>query len=346
MKPSHVRASIKHCAAHHQPLFIWGPPGGGKSDIVAQAATEMGRELRDVRLSLLDPVDLKGFPVPDQVNGVMTWLPPDFLPPMMVPGKPVKNKPTMVPNSSAGILFLDELTSALPAIQGAAYQLILNRKIGNYTLPENWDIVAAGNREGDRSIVHRMPAALRNRFVHLEFEVNLDEWCAWAIDHGITHELIAFLRFRSSLLHAFDPKSDPRAFPTPRTWAFANKIVKSQLPADVELELLKGTVGDGAAGEFIAFMRVVRNLPSVDQILVDPENTKVPEDLSAKYAISTALATRACRDNMDVLMKYAARLPIEFQVVFARDAGRRDNDVVKSSAFTKWAIKHSDILTN
>lgn len=347
MKPSQVAQALRHCISVKRPVFIWGPPGVGKSDTVAQVAKAMGRDLSDVRLSLLDPVDLKGFPVPDMANRQMTWLPADFLPPMEVKktvGKGKTAAETLVPNDTEGVLFLDELTSAPPAVQGAAYQLILNRKIGNYTLPIGWDIVAAGNREGDRSIVHRMPAALRNRFIHVEYEVNADEWSQWAVSSDIQTEIIAFLRFKSNLLHSFDPSADPRAFPTPRTWAFASDILKSNLPAAVELELLRGTVGD-AAGELTAFMRVYKDLPTVDEVLMNPDKAALPNELSAKYAISTSLAAKASRDNFDVVMQYVNRLPTEFQVVFMRDSARRDDGVQKAQSYMKWCVKNHEVMT-
>lgn len=339
MKPSQVSAAVKHCLAVQRPVFIWGAVGVGKSELMAKVAADTGRELRDVRLSLMDPVDLKGFPMPNVEKGQMTWLPPDFLPAMTV-----KKGSKQVPNDSKGVVFLDEMNSALPAVQAAAYQLILNRRIGDYVLPAGWDIVAAGNRSKDRSVVNAMPAALSNRLVHIDYEVNLDEWCSWAIDNGITPGLIAFLRFRSELLHSFNPVENPRSFPTPRTWFFADQVLGSKLEPNVEFELLKGTVGEGAAGECMAFMRIVRDLPSIDQIMIDPDSVPVPAELNVKYAVATTLAARASRDNMDRLMKYINRIPTEFQVVFTRDAARRDIDVTKAKSYTDWAIKNSDVL--
>ena len=197
MKPSFHRQALNKAIEAKRPVMLWGAPGVGKSDVVAQVAEKRGVELRDVRLSLLDPVDLKGFPIPDHDNKQMTWLPPHFLPAMTVKkarallntkdGKKTALPDHLMPNDSQGILFLDELPSAPQAVQAAAYQLILNREIGNYTLPEGWAIIAAGNREEDRAVVHKMPSALANRFVHLNFDIHLDDWCEWALDNGIEH---------------------------------------------------------------------------------------------------------------------------------------------------------------
>lgn len=335
MKPSSLALALNRAIDVKRPAMIWGPPGAGKSDVVAQVAAKRKAELRDVRLSLLDPVDLKGFPIADQANRVMDWLPASFLPPMKV-----KNRT----NASHGVLFLDELVSAPPSVQAAAYQLILNRKIGDYMLPDNWAIIAAGNREGDRAIVHRMPSALANRFLHLDYDIDVDDWSMWALDNDIDADILAFMRFRSDLLHKFDAKDNPRAFPTPRTWAFVNDIIHSSLPPNVEFEMVKGTIGEGAAGEFLAFQRVVKNLPSVDTILLKPESTQVPEEPSQLYALSTSLAMKANVDVFERMAKYVHRMPAEFQVLFYRFAAKRDDAITNTKSFTDWAVKNSQLI--
>lgn len=355
MRPSSIVNVLKHLVPRRRPVFIWGPPGVGKSDVVGQTADMLDRNLLDVRLNLFDPVDLKGFPVADHETRTMRFYAPDFLPPMYVRADSVPGckfaKGTaakgsaMIPNPSKGILFLDELTSADRATQAAAYQLMLNFRIGEYVLPEGWAIVAAGNRTGDRSVVHAMPAALSNRLVHLDFDVNLDDFSAWGMKNGLKTEMLAFLRFRSALLHDFKPADNPRAFPSPRSWMFVNNdIMGSGLSAADELETIKGTVGEGAAAEFLAFIRIARDLPTVDEILLNPKGTKVPDSPSALYAISTSLAERASKDNFERLMDYTSRIPKEFQVVFVRDSLRRNDEVTKSRAYTKWAVEHADVL--
>ena len=189
MKPSQVQASLTHLVSRRRPAFIWGPPGAGKSDIVRTVADTMGLELRDVRLNLMDPVDLKGFPTISEVefgtgkNKVkerqMSFVAPDFLP------RDPKSK---------GVLFLDEMNSAPQSVQAAAYQLILNRRIGEYELPEGWAVLAAGNRAGDRAVVHGMPSALANRFVHIDFEVDVDDWYYWASANGVSDVTRAFIK--------------------------------------------------------------------------------------------------------------------------------------------------------
>lgn len=328
MKPSALRSTIGLLHKNQRPGFLWGPPGVGKSDLMALVAKDAGVELRDVRLSLMDPIDLKGFPVVNSVKKQMSWLPADFL-----------------PTKGEGILFLDEMNSAPQATQAAGYQLILNRRIGEYELPKGWSVMAAGNRSGDRSIVHAQPSALANRFVHLDFEVSAEDWGYWAMENDIHLDVRAFIRFRPNLLHDFKPSENPRAYPTPRSWAFVSNVYKSNLPADQEHELIKGTVGEGAATEFSAFTRVIKDLPTVDQILLDPEGTKMPENPACRFALATALDQKATTGNLARIMKYVERMPVEFQTVFVRSAIRRDDKLTGTKTYMDWGIKNQDVLS-
>jgi hypothetical protein len=328
MKPSSIRTVIPKLIAKQRPVFIWGPPGVGKSDGVAQIAKDMKLELRDVRLSLLDPIDLKGFPVVDAVKKQMKWLPADFL--------PTKGK---------GLLFLDEMNSAPMAVQGAAYQLVLNRKIGDYKLPDGWAVLAAGNRSGDRAIVHAMPSALANRFVHLDYDVNVDDWNMWAMENGIHDHIRGFIQFRPALLHSFDPATNPRAFPTGRSWMFANDIYQDEHPAAEEFELLKGTVGEGAAAEFSGYVKQLRDLPSVPQVLMDPDGTKLPSSPAAKAAMAAALDPATTVGNIARVMKYIERMPVEFGAVFIRSIIRRDSKLTSTKSYMDWTIKNQAVLT-
>jgi hypothetical protein len=258
----------------------------------------------------------------------MKWLAADFL--------PTKGK---------GILFLDEMNSAPQSVQAAAYQLVLNRKIGDYELPIGWAVIAAGNRAGDRSVVHAMPAALANRFVHLDFDVNVDDWNHWAMNNAIHLDVRAFIRFRPTLLHDFDANTNPRAFPTPRSWSFVNDIYKNNLPPDDEFELIRGTIGEGAAAEFSGFVRQIKDLPTVDQVLLNPDDTKLPKDPGALYALVTALDSRVTTENITRVMKYIGRMPVEFQTVFMRSASRRDSKLTGTRSYVDWCLKNSAVLS-
>jgi len=327
MKPSSLRSALPKLLAKQRPVFLWGAPGVGKSDVIKQIAEDHKLELRDVRLSLLDPIDLKGFPTVDSVKKQMSWLPADFL-----------------PKKGKGLLFLDEMNSAPQSVQAAAYQLVLNRKIGEYKLPDGWSVMAAGNRASDRSVVHAMPAALANRFVHLDFDINVDDWSHWAMENELHTDLRAFIRFRPNLLHCFDSAANPRAFPSPRSWAFVNDIYKDSHSADDEYELIKGTVGEGAAAEFSGFVRQIKDLPTIDQVLLDPDGTKVPTSPAGMYAMATALDSKATTANIARIMKYTDRMPVEFQVVFVRSAIRRDGKLTGTKSYMDWGIKNQNVL--
>lgn len=327
-RPQVVAKVLKAGIKAQQPLMIWGPPGVGKSDVVRQVAADMKYNLIDLRLALLDPVDLRGIPFVDQEAMVANWAAAGMLPNEQTHGK-------------HGILFLDEIVQAPQSVQGAALQLVLDRKVGEYELPEGWYIAAAGNRTTDRSGANRMIAALGSRFTHIDFDVHIDDWTAYAVDHGLVTEVLSFIRFRPGLLHEFD--KDARTFPCPRTWEFVSKIL-GQDDAEVELELIQGSVGTGAAGEFIAFLRTYRDLPNPDAILLNPAKAKVPTDPSTLYALTGALSARAEQGNWDRLVEYTKRLPVEFQVVLIRDSVRRVPELANTRTFSTWAADNSSVL--
>jgi MoxR-like ATPases len=350
MRSFQVAEALRVAIGVQRPIFIWGPPGVGKSDVVQQVATEGGSEMRDVRLNLMDPTDIKGFPVPDMETGVMRWLPADFLPPMVVKKEmqisAKKTEMQLVENDSRGVLFLDELNQAPPMTQTAAYQLLLNRKVGNYTLPKNWAMVAAGNRESDRSNAQRMPAALALRLIHIDFDVNVDDWCTWALDQGdrVPVELLSFIRFRPELIHAFDPKQ--RVSPNPRSWVFCGETTNKQMSPEVEFEMFKGTVGEAAAIEYKGFLQIHRELPSVDSILLDPDNTPVPTKPAVLFAIGAALAAKTTKDNFPRFMKYMERVGPEWLVTYVRDAQTRTKrEICTTREFLKFATTHGHLLS-
>lgn len=327
MKPSRIIETLKTLIEILQPVFIWGPPGIGKSQVVAQVAQQEGLALIDVRAVLLDPVDLRGLPHIDDHQRAC-WCPPDFL-----------------PRQGRGLLFLDELNAAPPLVQAACYQLVLDRRLGEYQLPDGWRIIAAGNRETDRAVTHRMPSALANRFVHLNFEADVEEWLAWAQANGIAPEVIAFVRFRPNLLHVFDPQKEDKAFPTPRSWEFVSHIMNGRQNTHPDLELISGVVGEGAAAEFCGFLRIFRNLPDPDALLDAPDTAEVPEDPATLYAVCELLSKKTEEvDNLSRIMTYAKRLPPEFSVLLVRDAARVNSAIVHTPAFNEWAVAHADVL--
>lgn len=325
MRPSLVSEALEACVSVKQPLFLWGPPGVGKSAVTKQLAKKLNMQLIDLRLSLLDSVDLRGFPFKE--GNRMHFATPIFLP---------------TDPDSTGILFLDEMNAGTPATQAAAYQLVLDRRVGEYELPPGWAIIAAGNRETDQGVTYTMPAPLANRFIHLEYEVQFDDWRKWATNAGMKTEVVNFINFRPGLLN--DPDFDKRAFPTPRAWEFVSRILDSGRSQQVERALIAGAVGDGASAEFAAFLKIYRNLPNPDSILMNPKAAAVPTDLATLYALCGALAERASESNFERLIEYCERLKDEFQVLCIRDSVTRNRELAQTQTFSNWAIKHADVL--
>lgn len=201
------------------PLMIWGAPGIGKSDLVREAAAVQGFALIDLRLSQLEPTDLRGIPLHD--NGKVRWIPPDELP----------NEARDGPH---GVLFLDEINAAPPPVAASAYQLILDRRLGTYRLPDGWSIVAAGNRLDDRGITYVMPAPLANRFMHVQLEADAENWLAWAARNGIAPVLRDFVADQPQWLARFVPESEVKAFPSPRSWVFADRVIKRRAMSSLD----------------------------------------------------------------------------------------------------------------
>jgi MoxR-like ATPase len=324
--PSHIGRALQTCISARQPVFLWGPPGVGKSQVAAQTAAAMHLALLDIRAVLLDPVDLRGLPHIGEDQRTH-WRAPAFL-----------------PTGGAGVLFLDELNAAPPLVQAACYQLILDRALGEYRLPEGWAVLAAGNRDQDRAVTHRMPTALANRFVHLDFEPHLPDWLAWAERAGIRPEVCAFLRFRPALLHDFDPARADRAFPSPRSWAFVSALLAARPDAAIEASLVAGAVGEGAAVEFAAFLRLWRELPDTDAVLADPDAAPAPRDPAVATALCEALGRQARPETMPALARYAARLPAEFGVLLMREAVRNDQATAATDAFAAWARDNAEVF--
>ena len=273
--PKAAKRSIRKAVEKRRPVFLWGPPGIGKSDIVKQIGEDTEREVIDVRLALWEPTDIKGIPYYNSDLGKMVWAPPAELP---------------VDPESTAIIFLDELNSAPPAVQAAAYQLILNRRVGTYELPKGVDVVAAGNREGDRGVTYRMPAPLANRFVHLEAKVDFDDWQEWAVMNAIHPDVIGYVGFAKQDLYDFDPKSPSKSFATPRSWMFVSDLLSDDdTDVDTLHNLVAGAIGDGLAVKFMAHRKIAGKLPKAEEILSGKVKDLQIKEVSAMYSLTVSL---------------------------------------------------------
>ena len=344
MRPAHIIAIIENeftsaSDALHTPVMLWGPPGVGKSQMVSQVAERHGVALVDVRLSQMEPSDLRG--IPFRNGDRVDWAIPSML-------------PDRDRHGDRGILFIDEITSAPPSVSAAAYQLILDRRLGDYAIPDGWAIVAAGNRQGDRGVTYTMPAPLANRFSHYEVDTHLDDWVAWAFAHNIDERIIAFLRFRSDLLFDFDPTHNPVAFPSPRSWEFAHRALRK---FDVQPNLLSGAleacVGKAAGVELRAFIDTVDQMPDLDAIL-NGERVSVPDSIDLQYAIATALvgraiqhrSTPAAQEILNNILNFAGTFKQrEMGVMLVSDLQRAiGQELFAVPAFADWADSIADIM--
>lgn len=324
---------------HHTPVMLWGPPGVGKSQMVAQVAAEHEVPVIDIRLSQMEPSDLRG--IPFRVGDHVEWAVPAML-------------PDAARHGLRGILFLDEITSVPPSVSAAAYQLILDRRLGAYEVPLGWAIFAAGNRQGDRGVTYTMPAPLANRFSHFELDVNLDDWVVWAYAHGIDERLIGFLRFRPELLFEFDPAHNPVAFPSPRSWEFAHRALhKFGDNNELMVGALQACVGPAAGVELAAFVDNLDQLPDIDAILRG-EQVSVPRETDLQYAVASALVARAIRvkdtpeaqESWGRILDYAGRFPQrEMGVMLVSDMHRAvGQDLFGVPQFSVWAKAVADVM--
>jgi len=337
MRPAQIltlleREALSVAEGHHTPVMLWGPPGVGKSQMVAQIARRHGIQAIDIRLSQMEPSDLRG--IPFRVDDLVEWAVPAML-------------PDAARHGPAGILFLDEINAAPPSVSAAAYQLILDRRLGEYQIPANWAIFAAGNRQGDRGVTYSMPAPLANRMSHFEVETHLDDWVHWAYANDIDDRVIGFLRFRPELLFEFDPAHNPIAFPSPRSWEFAHRALQKfgDLP-DLLQGALQACVGPAAGIELHAFVRSLDRMPDIDAIL-EGADVPVPDEIDLQYAVAAALVGRAIKlgrsgqgqQRIGHILSYAQRFPQkEMGVMLVSDLHRALGETLfQVPEFTSWA---------
>jgi len=271
-----------------RPVFLWGPPGIGKSEVVSEVTEELGGFMIDLRMAQMEPTDIRGIPFFNRDLNKMDWAPPIDLPDQEL----ASQYPIIV-------LFLDEMNSAPPAVQAAGYQLVLNRRIGKYILPDNVVIVAAGNRDSDKGVTYRMPMPLANRFVHIEMRPDFSSWQNWAVGKGIHKDVVGYLSFSKQDLYDFDSKSSSRAFATPRSWVFVSDLLKDEDDDnDTLFSLVAGSVGDGLATKFMAHRKVAGRMPEPSDILSGKVKDLQVKEISAMYSLTISMCYEL-RDAID-----------------------------------------------
>jgi hypothetical protein len=328
MRASLLKESIRSAFPIQRTICIEGSPGGGKTTIVHQVAEELGVPIIERHMPTMLVEDF-GVLYPNKELGGLRYELPDWF--------PVKGKAP-----EAGILLFDDRNQASADLQKVLANICQARTLHGVAMPDGWMVISTGNRQSDRAGANRVLSHLRNRETVVELETHLDDWTKWAIDHDVKPEVISFIRFRPNLLHDFDPQRDQNA--TPRAWVEGVSDVLGIVPAEAEYEMFKGAVGEGAAAEFVGFMKIFRKLPNPDAVLLNPDKADVPTDPATLYALSGALAQRATEANLERVCTYAERMPAEFSVLTVSYACRRDPDLANTQAFTKWSVAHQDVL--
>lgn len=316
--------------------MIAGSPGIGKSAIVQQLAAKFKFKVIDLRLSQCDPTDLLGFPSIDKNGQKARYVPMSTFP---IQGDELPE------NCNGWLLFLDEFSSADRSVQKAAYKLVLDRMVGEFHLHKKVGIICAGNLESDNAIVEEMSTALQSRLIHMELRMDPKEWLEWASGNDIDYRITSFINFKPKNLYTFKPDHEDKTYAAPRTWEFASRLLKQvDIDNPIFAPLLSGTISTGVAREFLGFLKVHQNLPTIQEILGNPSGLAMPTEPSVRYALAGSLAHNATTENLTELMKFITRLPTEFQVVCLREMIKRSPELFSHEATADWITTNASAL--
>ena len=250
-----------------------------------------------------------------------------------------------IPDGYSGwLIFFDELNSASPAVQAAAYKILLDRMIGVHHLHDHVAMAGAGNLETDNAIVQPLSTALQSRMVHFELAIDSDEWVDWATENDFDHRITSFIKFKPSALFTFSPDHTDKTYGCPRTWEFANRFTKGEVVDNELTPILAGTLSEGLAREFVGFCKIYRDLPSMKSIIDSPTTIPVPQEPSVLFALTGAISNHAKEDSIGKLMEFVNRLPAEFQVVTLREIVRRTKALIQNPAVMNWVSKNATEL--
>jgi len=318
--------------------MLHGSPGIGKSSIVKSIAEQFNLKVIDLRLSQCDPTDLMGFPFINKEINRAEYTPLTTFP---LEGDPL-------PKDEAGndmegwLLLLDEFPSAPLSVQAAAYKLVLDHEVGLHKLHPKVAKVCAGNKQTDNAIVNRMGTAMQSRLVHLELAIDFNQFLKWAYDTSMDFRITSYLNFKPEALHVFNPQSDDHTYPCPRTWEFVHKLISGWSNIDnAKRPLLAGTIGQGAAIEFMSYCSIYKDLPTIAQVVKAPLEIPISEEPSIMYAMSGSVANHIDKTNVDALVKYIDRLPPEFQIVTMQEIARKKQELLATPFIRNWMLKNA-----
>lgn len=337
MQPAMFKDYLKVMIKAGLPVLVKGKPGIGKTDTVKQACAEIDVPCVVSHPAVSDPTDVKGMPWVFQPKGgdlEAKWLPFGDIKQL------VQHKGGMIVN------FLDDFGQAPPLVQASYMQYILAGHLGEIDLGGNVVFIAATNRKEDKAAVTGILEPVKSRFAAIvELEVSADDWCDWAIHNDMPPELIAFIRYRPALLEDFKATADIVNSPCPRTVANVGKLIQTDIPQELEYEVIAGAAGEALAGEFTHFLRTYRTLPDPNLALQSPDAVEIPKDPGTLYAFSGALSHKVTKQTMGNLIKICSRLPAEFSVLTVRTATMRDEKLKTTRAFIEWIAEHNEVLT-
>lgn len=360
--------------------FLEGKPGSGKTQTIRNVADECNLKLIDVRLATMDVTDISGLPTKVTVNSVngtkderILHIPSTLFPlegdelPLKykngktyyedeidTKGNPVLDKKTGKPNQvlaryDGWLICFEEITSCVPAMQAAAFRILLEREVGERKLHPCVEMVATGNRKQDKAVVVPMSTPMRTRLCFIEVKDDFNAWVRWARKNNVDDRIISYLQWRPEMLFAFDPNIEQLNCPVPRTWEFADRLLKQDTgtydqPDSLTCELLAGVIGK-AIHEFLSFLAIYKNLISINEILKDPANAELPPEGGHQFALTGIIANELAKDkNVKDLAIYIDRMEPELQTVTYMDGFRKNRKIMGNAAVLSWVQKNQDMI--
>ena len=332
MKPNKLKRYLAFAIANNYPVLIKGKPGIGKTDIIQAAAKEAKADLIISHPVVSDPTDFKGLPFPAK-DGLSA----DFLPYGDLLKLTAAKKKT--------VFFLDDIGQAPASVQAACMQLLLARKINGHQVSDQVTFVAATNRREDKAGVSGILEPVKSRFMTiLDLDIDVDDWVSWAIKSNMPPELTSFVRFRPTMLEGGVASKDIVNNSCPRTLAHVGIQQANGLPEELYKEVFAGAAGPAFATEYMTFIEMAKQLPSLESIIADPDHAKVSKEPSINYAVIGGLARRIDDKTITNIVRYLDRLKPEFNIACMTDAATRNPSVCKNKAYINWASKHNHVL--
>jgi hypothetical protein len=318
-----------------EPILIAGSPGVGKTDIITQVCEKLKVKLIISHPVVCDPTDYKGFPIA-YFNKETDRTEAHFL--------PFGDMQSLIDTDRLTVYFFDDFGQAPASVQAAAMQLILGRRINGFKVSDHVVFIAATNRRQDKAAVSSILEPVKSRFTILNLTSDLESWVQWANTHNIHPNLVSFIRFRPSFLSNFVPTLDITNSPNPRTIATCSRHMWRNYTKNLQYAAIAGSAGEDFANELKSYINIIASLPDVDTMLANPNSVAIPTELSQLYAICGALVYRATIDNFSDIVTIADRLPIEFSVLLIKDAINKNDELVTTTGFKKWAANNKNII--